>query len=91
MKLQRLKLNSKLDVGKVQEDAVDSCCLNNLENSEQKLQQIVSCFTEASNLSVTEKLMYYICSYVTYKEGIVCLNDSETVTLFKETEFTLKV
>ena len=89
VKLQRLKLHSKLDVEKVQEDAVDSCCLDSLENSEQKLEQIVSCSTEASNLSVTEKLLlYYICSYVTYKEGIFCLDDSETVILFKETKFT---
>ena len=35
VKLQRLKLYSKLDIEKVQEDAAESCCLNNLENSEQ--------------------------------------------------------
>ena len=71
---------------------MDYCGLDNLEDSEQSLSQIVCCFTEASNLSAIEKsTLYYICDHVTYKEGLVCLDQSETVPLPEKVEFTLKV
>ena len=92
VKLQRLKLYSKLDVESVDGGAIDDCCLANLEDSETDLDLITGCFADASNLSVTEKsTLYYICGYVTYKEGIVCVDANDTVALPEEAEFTLKV
>ena len=71
---------------------MNDCCLNNLEDSEQNLKQIVSCFTEDSNLSFTKKsTMYYICDYMTNKEGMVWLEESEIIPLPEEAEFTLRV
>ena len=60
MKLQRLKLYSKLDVENIEDDVIDDCCLENLEDSEQDLELIVGCLADASNLSVTEKSTLYL-------------------------------
>lgn len=54
MKLQWLKLYSKLYVENVEDGTVNDCFLNNLEDKEQNLKQIVSCFTEDSTIGKRE-------------------------------------
>lgn len=73
VKLQRFKLCSKLDF----ENVEDNCCLDNLQDSEQNLQQIYRHFIDTSNLSVPYQ---QLCD----------LKEYETVPLPEETEFFLK-
>ena len=90
LKLQRIKLFSKLDIYVENDDVIDDCCMLNLKDSESDLELIESCFEEASTLNVIEKsTLYYICGSVARKEGIVCTDAGDVVSLPPESEFTL--
>lgn len=52
VKLQRLKLYSKLDVDSFECCIIDDCCTIDLKESEVDLDLIDNCFADASNLSV---------------------------------------
>ena len=87
-----MKLYATLDAEILDSWAQDDCCTTELIDSEADLDLIDSCFADASDLSDTEKSsLYYICGYVTFKEKIVCLDDSEEVDLPDEAEFTMNV
>ena len=61
-------------------------------DSEEDLDLINSCFEDSSNLSITEKsTLYYICGYITFKEGITCIDSTDQFNLPEEAEFTLNV
>ena len=88
LKLQRIKLFSKLDIHITDDDIDDDCCSFDLKVSESDLELIENCFEEASNLNNTEKsILYYICGYVT-QEGIICSDADEVISLPQESEFT---
>ena len=79
------KLFSKLDMYVENDDVIDD-----LKDSESDHELIASCFEEASTLNVTEKsTLYYICGYVAKKEGIVCTDAGDVVSLPPESEYTL--
>ena len=89
LKLQGIKLFSKLDIHITDDDIDNDCCSFDLKDSESDLVLIENCFEEASNLNNTEKsILYYICGYVTHKEGIVCSDADEVISLPQESEFT---
>ena len=70
LKLQRIKLFSKLDIETNDDDIVNDCCIFDLQDSEQDLELVESCFEDASALNVKEKLtLCYICGYVTQREN----------------------
>ena len=92
VKLQRLKLYSKLDVEINDDWVADDCCTVDLIDSEPDLDLIEGCFADTETLTVTEKsALYYICGYVAFKEKIVCEDEAEKVDLPDEAEFTLNV
>ena len=71
------------------DDIDNDCCLFDLKDSESDLELIENCFEEASNLNNTEKsILYYICGYVTHKEGIIWPDVDEGISLPQESEFT---
>ena len=79
-----------MDIYVENDDVIDDCCMLNLKDSESDLELIESCFEEASTVNVTEKsTLYYICGYVAKKEGIVCTDAGDVVSLPPESEFTL--
>ena len=93
IKLQRLKLYSRLQIEEVDDDWYsDDCCTYELIDNEADLYIIDGCFTSTENLSESERsALYYICGYISFKEKIVCEDENETVDLPKEAEFTLNV
>ena len=76
LKLERIKLFSKLDVIFEEEDDVEhSCCDFDLHESEEDLEILSNCFTESSILSVIEKSsLCYICGYISLKEKLFADN-----------------
>ena len=93
VKLQRLKLYTKLDVDIDSNDSViDDCCTFDLLDSEQDLDLIDGCFADTENLTVSERSsLYYICGYVAFKERIICQDADDEIDLPKEAEFTMNV
>ena len=92
VKLHRLRLYSKLEIDVSYEDSDNTYCSFELEDSEEDLDLINSCFEDSSNLSITEKsTLYYICGYITFKEGITCIDSTDQFNLPEEAEFTLNV
>ena len=76
LQLQRIKLFSKLDIRAENDNTDNDCCTIDLKDSESDLELIEMCFEGASALNPTEKsMLYYICGYVAFKEGIVCSDD----------------
>ena len=52
------------------------CCSGNLDDKDDDLELLDVCFSEASNLSESERsALYYICGYVTFKENLEGSND----------------
>ena len=87
--LERVKLFSKLDIT-TEENRGNDCCSISLEDSEEDLEFVERCFIESSNLNTVERsTLYYICGYVSQKEGIAC-TDTEDLSL-PESEFTQNI
>ena len=92
VKLQRLKLYSKLDVEINDMKEIDDCCNVDLVDNESDLNLVNGCFADSENLTITKKSsLYYICGYIAHKENIVCVDDGDDVELPDEAEFTLNV
>ena len=85
--LLRIKLYHKLNLNP--EELVtnkEMCCSGNLDDKDDDLELLDVCFSEASNLSESERsALYYICGYVTFKENLEGSND---VLESNESEFT---
>ena len=79
IKLQRIKLFSKLDIQVEDNDVTNDCCSFDLKDSEQDLELIEDCFEAVSSLNVTEKsTLHYISGYVAHKEKIIYLDVNDT-------------
>ena len=62
------------------------CCTGDLDDKDEDIEILDECFSEASNLSESERSpLYFICGYVTFKEN---LEGSEVVHHPNENEFT---
>lgn len=85
--LRRIKLYHKLNLNP--EELVtneEMCCSGDLDDKDEDLELLDVCFSEASNLSESERsALYYICGYVTFKEN---LEGSNEVLQSTESEFT---
>ena len=72
MHLQRLKLFKKLSIEPTNVHDNEQCCQTSLDETE--LDCLDNCFEMSSKLTESEKsTLYYICGYITHKEGFVQL------------------
>ena len=87
LSLRRLKLYHKLHVDT--EEMVSNenvCCSGDLSDKDEDIEILDYCFSEASNLSESERSsLYFICGYVTFKEN---LEGAEVIEHSDESEFT---
>ena len=87
LNLRRLKLYHKLH-GDTEEMVSNEnvCCSGDLSDKDEDIAILDYCFSEASNLSESERSsLYFICGYVTFKEN---LEGAEVIEHSVESEFT---
>ena len=71
LSLRRLKLYSKLGLENVVDTNKNECCEGNLDDRDEDLELLDSCFNYASDLSEDEKASPYdISGYVAFKESL---------------------
>ena len=76
LSLRRLKLYSKLGLENVDDTNKNECCEGNLDDRDEDLELLHSCFNYASDLSEDEKAsLYYISGYVAFKESLTVPDD----------------
>ena len=65
------------------------CCSQSLQDRDEDIDLLDSCFTNASELNDEERAsVYYICGYVTFKERIDSADDDESNRSQDGSEFT---
>ena len=86
LSLRRLKLYHKLHVDT--EEMVSNenvCCSGELSDKDEDIEILDYCFSEASNLSESERSsLYFICGYVTFTENLEGAEVIEHVSEFTE-------
>ena len=71
LSLQRFKLYHQLHIEKSDIIVENVCCISNVEDKDEDIELVESCFKESSNLSDSEcSTLYFISGYVAYKENI---------------------
>ena len=71
-----MKLYSKLGLENVVDTNKNECCEGNLDDRDEGLELLDSCFNYASDLSENEKAsLYYISGYVAFKESLTVPDD----------------
>ena len=71
LSLQRLKLYHQLDIEKSDIIVENVCCISNVEDKDEGIELVESCFEESLNLSDSERsTLYFISGYVAYRENI---------------------
>ena len=72
LKLERIKLFSKIDVPLEDEAGIENvCCDLNLKQRDDDIEALPNCYAEPSNLPALEKTsVYYVCGYVAHKEKL---------------------
>ena len=62
LSLQRLKLYHQLDIEKSDIIVENACCISNVEDKDEDIELVESCFKESSNLSDSERSTLYFIS-----------------------------
>ena len=68
--MQRLKLYNQLEI-KLSSTPENTCCTQELSSSDEDIELVENCFSEASNINDKERsTLYYISGYVAFKENM---------------------
>ena len=90
--LRRLKLFSKLNLPASDIHLEKECCAVEFKDNVEDLDLLNECFQQSANLSEEEKAsLYYICGYVTYKEGLPSADGEQDNISLPESEFLRNV
>ena len=89
LSLRRMKLYHKLELGEVESITETYCCTQSLEDRDEDIDLLDSCFAMATDLNDEERSsVYYISGYITFKEDMPSVTDIESIECAVGSEFT---